>query len=233
VTATPIDGELFGVRAMRNVVRALPPIPRVYATIRFSIMRPKLLAVIDLLLPARGRILDVGCGFGLFAGYFGQTQPGRTIVGIDPDAARVAQAQNVALSLGHSHHEFVVGSAESGLPLGEFDAAYIMDVMHHLPEHEQLPVLEALRSRLKPGGILIMKDVTTEPRAQLTFTRVLDRMMIGQDAPLHYRHHSDWFNVLAEMGFETRVIRVPDILPYPHVVLTARKRGNSVPPVAI
>ena len=69
--------EVYGVGAMANVVRALPLFERTYATIRFSILRPKLLSVMDLLLPDEGRILDIGCGFGLFAAYFAQTQPGR------------------------------------------------------------------------------------------------------------------------------------------------------------
>jgi 2-polyprenyl-3-methyl-5-hydroxy-6-metoxy-1,4-benzoquinol methylase len=220
----PVDDELFGVRAMRRVVGALPLVPRAYATIRFSIMRPKLLAVIDLLLPTAGRILDVGCGFGLFAGYFGQTQPGRRIVGIDPDASRVRQAESVARTLGLTQHQFVVGDAETGLPTGEFDAAYILDVMHHLREEDQRPVLAALRERLRPGGVLVMKDVTTEPRAQLLFTEALDRVMIGRTAPLHYRHHREWQEMLEELGFATRVVRVPDVLPYPHIVLSATKR---------
>jgi 2-polyprenyl-3-methyl-5-hydroxy-6-metoxy-1,4-benzoquinol methylase len=218
------DGELFGMRAIRNVVSALPLVPRAYATIRFSIMRPKLLAVLDLLLPHEGRILDVGCGFGLFAGYFGQTQRGRTIVGIDPDGKRVDQARSVARALGHTHHEFYVGTAEAGLPEGLFDAVYVLDVMHHLAKDEQVSVLNSFAKRLRPGGVLIMKDVTTEPYGQLLFTEVLDRAMIGMKAPLHYRHHSEWQEILSDMGLATRVVRVPDILPYPHVVLTARRK---------
>jgi 2-polyprenyl-3-methyl-5-hydroxy-6-metoxy-1,4-benzoquinol methylase len=218
------EGELFGARAIQNVVSALPLVPRAYATIRFSIMRPKLLAVLDLLLPHEGRILDVGCGFGLFAGYFGQMQRARTIVGIDPDESRIGQAKDVARALGHSHHEFYVGTAERGLPAGTFDAAYVLDVMHHLAETEQVAVLESLVARLRPGGLLVMKDVTTEPYSQLLFTEILDRAMIGMKAPLHYRHHQEWQRILDNMGLNTRVVRVPDILPYPHVVLTARKK---------
>jgi SAM-dependent methyltransferase len=217
------EQELFGVGAMRNVVRALPPIPRAYATIRFTIMRPKLLSVIDLMLPARGRILDVGCGFGLFAGYFGQTQPEREIVGVDPDASRIAQARRVADSLGHHRHSFMVGTAEGDLPLGTFAGAYVLDVMHHLPVADQINVLRALYARLEPGGVLVMKDVTTEPFLQLKFTEILDRAMIGMKAPLHYRHHREWAQILTDLGFDVRAVRVPDVLPYPHVVLTARK----------
>jgi SAM-dependent methyltransferase len=88
--------EVFGRDAIRKIARALPPIERAYANVRFTILRPKLLSVMDLLLTDEGRILDVGCGFGLFAAYFGQTEPRRRIVGVDPNARRIALAEKVA-----------------------------------------------------------------------------------------------------------------------------------------
>ena len=57
------------------------------------------------------RILDIGCGFGLFAAYFGQTQPKRSIVGIDPDARRIKMAERVADSLGLAQHTFLAKDA--------------------------------------------------------------------------------------------------------------------------
>jgi 2-polyprenyl-3-methyl-5-hydroxy-6-metoxy-1,4-benzoquinol methylase len=78
--------EIYGRRAIANIVRSLPPIERAYSLVRFSIMRPQLLSVMDLLLTDEGRVLDVGCGFGLFAAYFGQMHRRRRIVGVDPDA---------------------------------------------------------------------------------------------------------------------------------------------------
>src|SRR5258708_37805578 len=101
--------EVFGRDAMANITRALPPLERAYAHVRFSILRPKLLSVMDLLLTDQGRILDVGCGFGLFAAYFGQMHPRRRIVGVDPDARRVGIARRVATSVGLPQHSFVVG----------------------------------------------------------------------------------------------------------------------------
>lgn len=64
--------EISDRRALLRIARALPLIERTYALIRFLILRVKLLAVMDLLLPSEGRILDVGCGFGLWTAYFGQ-----------------------------------------------------------------------------------------------------------------------------------------------------------------
>jgi 2-polyprenyl-3-methyl-5-hydroxy-6-metoxy-1,4-benzoquinol methylase len=219
-----MDGapEIYGLRAIANIARALPPFERVYAGIRFMIMRPKLLSVMDLLLPSEGRILDVGCGFGLFAAYFGQTQTERAIVGVDPDARRVSLARTVAKSLGLTQHQFIATDAFDDQIKGPFDAIYILDVMHHVPEADQERLLKRLHSLLKPGGILVMKDITTEPFYQLKFTELLDRVMVGWEEPLRYRHHDDWRAMLTALGFKVRAVRVPDVLPYPHVVIAAR-----------
>jgi 2-polyprenyl-3-methyl-5-hydroxy-6-metoxy-1,4-benzoquinol methylase len=182
-----------------------------------------LLSVMDLRLPAEGRLLDVGCGFGLFAAYFGQTHPNRNIVGIDPNARRVGIARRVATRLGLHNHRFIVGDVRDASLEGPFDAVYVLDVMHHLPRAEQRSVLERLRSLLAPGGILLVKDITTESRFGRIFTEALDRLMIGWNEPLAYRHHREWAELLTEIGFQVRVLRVPDILPYPHVVIVATK----------
>src|SRR5258708_2274686 len=100
--------EIYGSEAIAKIVRALPPLERAYSLVRFSILRPKLLSVMDLLLTDEGRILDVGCGFGLFAAYFGQTQPARRIVGVDPVARRIAIARHVSATLGLREHAFLV-----------------------------------------------------------------------------------------------------------------------------
>jgi 2-polyprenyl-3-methyl-5-hydroxy-6-metoxy-1,4-benzoquinol methylase len=216
--------EIYGRNAIAKIVRALPPIEGAYSLVRFSILRPKLLSVMDLLLTDEGRILDVGCGFGLFAGYFGQTHPRRRIVGVDPNARRIDIARRVAASLGLRDHTFVVGDVRSAALTGPFDAAYVLDVMHHLPEGDQRGVLERLRGLLVPGGMLLMKDITTEPRFGLAFTKALDRLMVGRREPLAYRHHREWGEMLTDLGFKVRMVRVPDMLPYPHVVIAATKK---------
>jgi 2-polyprenyl-3-methyl-5-hydroxy-6-metoxy-1,4-benzoquinol methylase len=222
----PVEApEVYGSAAVSRIVRTLPPVERVYSRIRFSILRPKLLSVMDLLLPDEGRILDVGCGFGLFASYFGQTHPRRRLVGVDPNSRRVELARRSAARLGLRDHHFLVGDVRDAPLPGPFDAAYVLDVMHHLPRENQRSVLERLRAHLLPGGMLVLKDITTEPRSGLLFTHALDRLMVGFRAPLAYRHHHEWARMLAALGFKVRMVRVPDILPYPHVVIAAAKRG--------
>lgn len=223
-SAQPIRAqEVWGRTALTRIVRALPPVERAYATIRFSIMRPKLVSVLDLLLPDEGRILDIGCGFGLFAAYFAQTQERRCITGVDLDSRRTTMATKVFSKLGLEGHRFFSADAHSPELQGPFDGAYVLDVMHHVPKEGQLALLQRIHDLLKPGGVFLMKDITTEPWFGLKFTEVLDRVMVGMEEPLCYRHHTEWGEMLRSVGFKVRVVRVPDVLPYPHVVFAATK----------
>lgn len=217
--------EVYGREAIGKIAGALPLTERLYAKARFSILRPKLLSVMDLLLPDEGRILDIGCGFGLFAAYFAQTQPGRRITGVDPDARRIEMARRVCSKLSLEGHRFMAGDARDASLQGPFDAAYVLDVMHHIPAADQLPLLARLRDLLAPRGVLVVKDITTEPAFGLKFTELLDRAMVGWDEPLAYRHHREWGEILTSLGFHVRMVRVPDVLPYPHVVIAATKQG--------
>lgn len=214
--------EVYGRAAIGRIARALPVVERAYANVRFSILRPKLLSVMDLLLPDEGRILDIGCGFGLFAAYFGQTQPARRIVGVDPNERRIQMARRVCAGLGLDN-TFIAGDARDVSLEGTFAGAYVLDVMHHIPAVDQLPMLERLRDMLAPRGVLVMKDITTEPPLGLEFTRMMDRLMVGWDEELTYRHHREWGEMLTGLGFRVRMVRVPDVLPYPHVVIAATK----------
>jgi len=216
----PVEEHESG-RAVARIARSLPPIERAYAYARFVIMRQKLLAMMNLILPDEGRILDVGCGFGLFSAYFALMCPGRRLVGVDPSARRVEMARSVATRL-ELANEYRHGTVATASLRGPFDAIFMLDVLHHVPPDSQLELLTDLHRLLAPGGVMLIKDVTTDQPLKLKFTELLDRVMVGFDEPLAYRHHHDWSRLLAGLGMRTRIVRVPDVLPYPHVVIVAR-----------
>ena len=219
--------ELSATQALWRIARALPIVERSYAIIRFMILRVKLLATMDLLLPAEGPILDVGCGFGLWSAYFSQMQPGRRIIGIDPNAHRIAMAQKVAEKLGVKT-KFFAEDVRQTAARGPFRAVDLLDVLHHIPAADQVEVVSQLTDMLEEGGTLVIKDITTKPWLGLKFTEILDRAMVGMKEELAYRHHNEWSELLRDLGYSVRVVRVPDVLPYPHVIIAATKGKRPV-----
>jgi len=159
---------------------------RAYSQVRFLILRQAFLEEIDQYLPARGRILDLGCGFGLFSLFFASVQRGRELIGVDIDARRVEQARASASKLGLTNASCHNGDVLTWEASGTFDAIYMLDVLHHVPSDAAPRLLQQLRDKLRPGGVLILKEVANRPYGKMLFTLALDRLMVGVKEPFHY-----------------------------------------------
>jgi SAM-dependent methyltransferase len=140
---------------------------------------------------ARGPVLDVGCGGGLFLrmlrdhGYFG--------IGLDSSAgaASVAWKQNgVPVLLGSLE--------EAPLRAGSCAAVTMFHVLEHL--YDVRPYLRAARSLLAPGGRLIVQV----PNAGCWQYRLLGKAWNGLDVPRHLYDFraADLEALLCGCGFE-------------------------------
>ena len=194
---------------------------RAYATVRFRIIDLRFIEEIGQSLPERGRVLDLGCGFGLFALAFGTGRPGRSILGIDLNGARIEKARAAATRLGAENVRFALGDAREA-PLDQgFDAVYLLDIVHHVPRAAVEALFAAVRRALPPDGILIVKDVDSRPAYKRLFTWVLDKAMDPR-TPVHYWSASDLRALLTRHGFVVHVHQMRDLLPYPHVLYVCR-----------
>ena len=102
-------------------------------------------------LPARGDVLDIGCGRGRFDAKVAPRV--RSVTGIDIMPEEIEAAEKLKQ---HDNINFVVFDAEqlADLP-GEFDAIFSRYCFHHL--HFQ-KVAEGIKRKLKSGGRLIAVD---------------------------------------------------------------------------
>lgn len=197
---------------------------KAYSLVRFSILRQTFLEEIDQYLPQDGRILDVGCGFGLFSLFFASTAPTRKIVGVDLDKVRVELARVSASKLGLDNVSYHHGDVVTWRADGVFDAIYTLDVLHHVPAGDVPALLGDLRSRLRPGGVLLIKEVANKPWLKMLFTLALDRIMVGLREPIHYWEPQHLTRHLESHGFDVKRHWMRDVLPYPHLLYVCRVR---------
>jgi 2-polyprenyl-3-methyl-5-hydroxy-6-metoxy-1,4-benzoquinol methylase len=115
--------------------------------------------VVDVL-PTEGRVLEVGCGHGLFSGYLAQRSSGVRVHGVDIDASKIAVA---AVSAEPGRLDFTVGTSGS-VPEGPWDGVVLVDVLYLLDEAAQRALLTSCAAVLAPGGVLVVKDMATRPR---------------------------------------------------------------------
>lgn len=198
---------------------------RSYSYIRFLIMNMRILEEIEQYLPTSGRILDVGCGFGLFSFFFALSAEERTLLGVDINAGRIATACGLRAKFGLEERMDFESSDVGDYPFDEpVDAIVVLDLLHHVPEATGHRMVARFAEMLPPGGLLLVKDITARPWPKMAFTWLLDKLMDFR-GPLRYYHKDEMITLLAGQGFEVRVHRMIDILPYPHVLYVCRKLG--------
>ncbi len=197
---------------------------RTYCKVRFRIIPSRFLNEILQYIPNDGKILDLGCGFGLFLLYFAYQKPYSHFLGIDLNPKRIELARKSASDLGLHNIEFICKDIRDiDLHTCDFDVITAIDVFHHIPVEDGNRLLSLLSEKiLKSNGIFIMKDVTTRPRYMLYFTYLLDWIMNPKDH-FYYRDESKWKEALKKYGFRsTETHYLWDILPYPHILNVSR-----------
>ena len=206
-----------------NVIRAYDDwIVRAYCWGRFWILRQRFLDEVGQYLPRQGRVLDLGCGFGLFSLYYASVHPAIEIEGIDLNARRIAMARVAAERLGLRNVSYEVGNATEFRGGRLYDAAYMLDIIHHIPPDTVRPLLDQLSKALPAGGRLIIKDVDTHPAWKRWFTHALDRVM-DPGTPVRYWGGAELQGLLEEIGFTVHRHLMVDVLPYPHILYICQR----------
>ena len=120
------------------------------------------------------RLLDIGCGSGVFAGRAAQN-PSVHVVGIDANPLAIEFAKQ---QFPHSNLEFHVGLLNDlDFPNQSFDRISLLEVIEHIYEHQALELLHTAARLLRPGGRLVIST----PNAQSAWPMVewaLDRLKL-------------------------------------------------------
>ncbi|MER5202833.1 class I SAM-dependent methyltransferase [Streptomyces sp. NPDC002825] len=102
------------------------------------------------LIPAGGKVLDLGCGPGRNALYLAAAGFDVTAVDLSPTA--IAWAEERARDTGAEGLRFVRGDAFTAALDGPYDLVYDSGCFHHLPPHRRVSYLALLDRALAPGG---------------------------------------------------------------------------------
>jgi SAM-dependent methyltransferase len=190
---------------------------RLYAEFRVGLARFDL---VEHHLPARGLVLDLGCGYGIASNYLALASPGRTVIGIDWDKERIAVARQTIA--GRSNPQFLEGDVIS-LDLPRADIVFMNDFLHHLLPADQLAVLKHVSEVLEKGATLLIHEVNTVPRWKFWCSWVSD-MLLYKFQGGHFRGPDDWVQLLSGAGFSSvEVIRGDQGSPFARVSYIARK----------
>lgn len=169
-----------------------------------------------------GLVLSLGSGLSMLERYLAEVHPGLRFEGIDLDPQKVALIDRTrGLS---PHVSLIAGDATAlDLPAG-YEAVLICDAMHHFPVDLHAAVARSVAAALKPGGVVIVKDLDTAPRWKFHWNRIHDRLVAGPD-PITCRTPTDMAQLFADAGLIVqRATRIDHRLtPYAHYLVRATK----------
>ena len=149
-----------------------------------------------------------------------------TVEGFDLNGRRIAMARRAATRLACGNVSYEVGDARDFKGDGEVGAAYMLDIVHHIPPATVPSLLRQLHRSLPVGGSLVVKDVDARPAPKRWFTWVLDKAM-APTTPVHYWAADDLTDLLESTGFRVRRHLMVDVLPYPHVLYACERRADA------
>ena len=112
-------------------------------------------ALFDQLLPKKGKIMDIGCGYGFMSYMLQFLSPEREILGVDYDEEKIAVAQEGYLRGENLRFE---AADISKYTLQHQDAFVMLDVLHYLQPEAREQLLQQCISKLNPGGVIIVRD---------------------------------------------------------------------------
>ena len=187
-------------------------------------LRPFICPFEDLIrwIPAHGRLLDIGCGAGLFMGLVGRARPGIEAIGFDADADAVAAAQGMARAhFPDGRIVFRHSAVGDPWPDGSFDVVSLVDVLHHIPPTHQAEVIADAYAHVAPGGLFIHKDMADRPLLRAWWNRLHDIVVARQW--IHYRPIGEVEAWLKDAGAQIVGRAARNLGPYAHEWIVARK----------
>lgn len=195
------------------------------------------------LLPADGRLLDLGCGQGsLFAWLLAARRlyeqgrwradwpvpPAfRSMRGIELMQNDVDRATE---TFGRNHPVVRVEQGDMNrAEFGQADVVTVLDALHYFDHENQSKVLRRIHSALPPGGLFLTRIGDASAGLPFHISNWVDHVVTfarGHRLPrLYCRSLADWTTLLTGLGFEVESVPMSEGKPFANVMLVCRKRG--------
>jgi len=173
------------------------------------------------LLPEKGIILDLGCGYGMLANLLALKSTARSVVGIDLNRERIRVAQRTVKN--RENIAFHWGDIES-LNTGKYDAIVMTDVLHHIGEPHITTLLKRASSLLHSTGMLIILDVDKKPIWKYSVAHAIDKSL-NPKARLHYHSAGEMGQMLERHSITVeKIISAHRGLPLSDIIYLCTKQ---------
>jgi len=123
-------------------------------------------------------LLDVGCGHGVLAALLLHEHPERRVVGIDPDARKIAWAKESVGKNPNAEFRAVTIETLAAERPASFDCVIIADVLCLIARSTWPSFLDAAFRLVRPGGRLLLKDAENDGSWRAVKALWQERLMV-------------------------------------------------------
>ena len=204
-------GFIRALIVLHREYREFPLRMRAHVLIRF--LTCPFLRVVEQV-PAGAKLLDIGAGHAVLSILV--RERGAHPIAVDPDARKVRKHDGILSVIGYDD-----------CIRGLFDVVALVDVLYKLPIDEWDALLERIRQRLKPRGILIVKEHDPTARVKHSINRLQEKaasalhLTLGES--FSYESPSQFTARLQSHGFTPlKTARIDTGYPHPHMLYVAR-----------
>lgn len=171
-----------------------------------------------------GDVIDLGCGRGHLAVYLLERGVAKRIRGFDWDEEKVDLAKRASDGLDASFSTLDVRKAETD----PGDTVLLIDVLHYMPANAQDALLVRAAELVKPGGRLVIRDVTSGAGWRSAITRFVEWISMGIRFNLGERIAvrniaGELVPILEKQGFSCTVTPCWRGTPFANVLLVASR----------
>lgn len=180
-------------------------------------------------LPKKGKITDVGCGYGFLPLMLGFMSSEREITGVDYDVEKISIADNC---ISKNHNTRFVQADVTLYDFEPADAFVISDVLHYLPPQQQVELIERCIEKLNPGGVMIVRDADADKKKRHLGTRYTEFFSTNsgfnqtKEGGLHFTPASLISNTVEKYNFLEHKL-IDDTKFTSNVTFVIQRKNNS------
>ena len=168
--------------------------------------------------PPGSRVMDIGCGGGLFLLVLAACDRIAAGFGFDLSRDDIKAAQQATQNSGlESVLRFEVRDLASGIPEEEWPVVSLIDVLHHVPKQQHSSLVCSLSERVAPGGRLIIREPARRPYWR-NFANVIHDLILARQI-VHSRDPEEIEAWLSQSGLRLIQRETTTALWYGHWLL--------------
>lgn len=189
---------------------------------------------IEKLIPSNAKVLDVGCGHGLFELVLKNQINKRSIIGIDLDGGKIRYAKKLGKKIAetkfHQRSIFQINEDKE-----KFDCIVMFDVDYLLKNEEKIKIFKKVKKLLNKNGIFILKTVIKDNSLgyylgylQELMTVFLFKKTFTKDKGFGFLNISQYKKVFKNSGFRIKNEgKLKTIFYHPHYFFLLKTNKNE------